>query len=70
MGRKLKASSRYFYEKHIEELVRENAKLADKLFNYRTTVLEIYDGIIVGENRGDDVTSNGWLLGRIRRCLK
>lgn len=48
MGRcRVKAETRYAYQKRIKELEERNEKLADDLYQFCTACSEIYDHLIV-----------------------
>ena len=66
----MNGETRYRYEKRIRELEAKKAELEDKLYLYRTTVLDIYEGCVELVQKGSTSLSVGWVLGRIRRCLR
>lgn len=63
----MKLETRHSYEKRIKELKAELAEAQTKLYNYRTTALEIFDGIVSVES--PNVNAN-WVLKRLRRCFQ
>lgn len=63
----MKTETKYHYEKRIKELKTELAEANDKIYSYRTSAMEIFDGL--AEVSGDSVSKN-WLLKRLRRCFK
>lgn len=59
----------YQLRKRLKELEKKNSELSDKLYNYRTTTLEIYDAVSQHAGSGDGI-SKSWLLRTMRRCLQ
>lgn len=64
----LKPKSRWYYQKRIEELERDLAAATDKLYQYRSAVIEIYDEIATPPDGAS--LRPGWILGKIKRCLR
>lgn len=64
----MNADTKYSYQKRISELERENRELASKLYDYRQTVLEIFD-MIASLKNGNYFDPQAYLK-KIRRCLK
>ncbi len=63
----MKAETKHSYQKRIKELEAENCKLSNQLYNYRTTALEIFDGI--ADTCAEGINKN-WVLKRLRRCFQ
>jgi len=59
--------TKYQYQKRIKELEDENRKLEVKLYDYRTSVLEIFDGCL---DVKEEAISKNWVLKRLKRCFK
>jgi hypothetical protein len=62
--------SDYQLRKRIKELERENRELTNDLYDYKTTVKEIFDGVVEVVGNGTTNIKCSWLLSKIRRCLK
>lgn len=65
----LSDETKYSYQKRIKELEEKNDELSDKLYNYRTTALEIYDAVAENAGSGDGI-SKKWILQKFRKCLQ
>lgn len=63
----MKEASRHNYEKRIRELNQELNDAANKLYEYRTAIHCIYDGLT--EIDGNGVSKN-WIMKCIKRCLR
>lgn len=62
--------TRWSYQKKIRELERENSKLKDDLYQFRTASSEIYDGVMqVIEQRALDIPCL-WVLKRLKRAWR
>jgi predicted RNase H-like nuclease (RuvC/YqgF family) len=65
--RKMKSETVYSYQKKIKDLEERNKELADKLYNFRTSIIEIFDGVT---DVKDQAVDKNWILKRMRRCFQ
>lgn len=65
----LSEETKHNYQKRIKDLEVSNRELCDKLYAYKTSMIEIFDGIseVVSENKN---VNTGWILKRLRRCFR
>lgn len=52
----------------IKELERVNAEQKESLFQYKQTVLEIFDGVT--DLKADEGISKNWILKRMRKLFR
>lgn len=65
----MKQETRYAYQQKIKNLEDKINVLESDLYVYRMSAQEIFDGIcdVISENKSINI---GWVLKRLRKCLK
>lgn len=65
----MKAETKYAYEKRIKELESQLRIANSKLFNYRSSAMEIFDGVCEVISKKENI-SMPWVLQRLKRCFE
>ena len=61
--------TKYSYQKKIKELEDELRKTTNDRYAYQLSVMEIFDGIVDVVSKGQSINT-GWVLAKLKRCLK
>lgn len=65
----MKRETKYQYEKRIKELQSKVDELNEKIYCYKTSALEIYDGVINAVSKNETI-NRSYILERLKRCFK